>query len=120
MISEQVELRAERLRVALVVLDAVDDYDAGLYPEAAPLLPADDIALARTVSGSDRALAQACLDASRDARRREWVALEDLLGAIPPGGDLDSIFDLPVEDVFAALLAAKGCGWFAEPAEESW
>jgi hypothetical protein len=118
-ISEQTELRAERLRVAMVVLDAVDDYNAGKYPEAAALLGSHDAALARTVSGSDRELALACLDAERDACRREWGGLEDLLGAIPPGGDLDSIWELPPEDAFAALTAAKRCGWFSDAPEES-
>ncbi len=115
MISEQIELRAERLRVAIRVLDAVEDFGAGKYPEAAPLLSAHDLALARTVSSTDRALAQACLDAERDMRRREWVGLEHLLGAIPPGGDLDSIYDLPPCRAFDALRAAKQCGWFGEP-----
>jgi hypothetical protein len=118
-ISEQTELRAERLRVAMVVLDAVGDYNAGKYPEAAPLLASShDTALARTVSGSDRELALACLDVERDACRREWGGLEDLLGAIPPGGDLDSVFELPTEVAFAALTAARRCGWFWDAPEE--
>ncbi len=115
MSTEQIELRAERLRVMLIVLDAIEDYDAGKYPEAAPMLGKHDLALARTVSPAERALAQACLDLERDMRRREWGGLEGLLAAIPPGGDIDSIYDLPAKQAIPALHAAHACGWLREP-----
>jgi phytoene/squalene synthetase len=114
MSTEQIEQRAERLRVALIVLDAAEDFAAGRYPEAAPLLPRHDLALAWTVSPADRALAQACLDAERDMRRREWEGLESLLAALPPGGNLASINDLPADQALPALHAANACRWLRE------
>jgi hypothetical protein len=112
--AEQVELRAERLRVALRVLEAADDFDAGKYPEPAPVVGQDDAALFRTVSVEDRLLAQTCLDAERDLRRREWGAVEALLGALPPGGGIEDIYDLPAEQALPALRAAQVCGWLRE------
>jgi hypothetical protein len=111
---EQVELRAERLRVMLIVLDAVEDFYAGKYREAAPMVSRHDLWLFRTASSSDRALAQACLDAQRDMRRREWEGLESLLGALPPGGNIDSIYDLPADQALPALHAANACCWLRE------
>jgi hypothetical protein len=111
MSSEQAELRAERLRVALCVLEVADDYHAGKYPEAAPVVGEGDVALFLTVSPEDRLLAQACLDAARDLRRREWGAVEALLGALPHGGGLDDVYDLPAEQALPALRAAQVCGW---------
>jgi hypothetical protein len=117
MSTEQVELRAERLRVALQLLDISDDMNAGLYPEPRPLFRQHDLALARTLSSRDRALAQACLDVERGMRRREWVALEALLPAIPPGGEICDIYDLPADQAVPALRAAQACGWLREAAE---
>lgn len=117
MSTEQVELRAERLRVALQLLDISDDMNAGLYPEPRPLFRQHDLALARTLSSRDRALAQACLDLERDMRRREWEGLEGVLGAIPPGGDVSDIYDLPAAQAIPALRAAQVCGWLQEGRE---
>ena len=85
---EQTELRAERLRVAVAVLDVAPEYDAGLYPDTRPVVSRHDASLFQTCSTEDRLLAEACLDAQRAQRRREWRALELLLAAIPPGGVL--------------------------------
>ncbi len=114
MSTEQVELRAERLRVAIQLLDISDDMNAGLYPEPRPLFRRHDLALARTTTSLDRALAQACLDLDRDMRRREWEGLEALLAAIPPGGDLGDIYDLPADKALPALHAAQAWGWLQE------
>jgi hypothetical protein len=111
---EQTELRAERLRVAIQLLDISADVDAGLYSEPRPLLPKPDLALARTISFLDRVLAQACLAVDRDMRRREWEGLEGALVAIPPGGDLGSVYDLPADQALPALHAAHACGWLQE------
>ncbi|HEX4186638.1 MAG TPA: hypothetical protein VHY83_01955 [Solirubrobacteraceae bacterium] len=112
MSTEQAELRAERLRVAIKALDVAPDFAAGMYPETARLMRHHDMALLRTISPEDEQLALACLDAQREARRREWGGLEELLAAIPPGGDLDSIFDLEPDQAISALRAAKRCRWF--------
>jgi hypothetical protein len=114
--SEQTGLRAERLRVALRVLEVADDYGAGLYSEARPYVPPHDVALFRTASNEDRVLAQTCLAAERDLRRREWGAVEVLLGAIPPGGGIEDIYDLPATEALPALRAAHACGWLREAA----
>ncbi len=114
MSTEQTELRAERLRVTLRVFEALPDFDAGKYPEAAPLVEPEDVGLFQTGSVEDRLLAQACLDAQRDLRRREWGAVEALLGALPPGGNLDDVYDLPAERALPALRAAQVCGWLRE------
>lgn len=114
---EQTELRAERLRVAIQLLDVTPDMDAGLYPEPRPLFGEHDLALARTLSHRDRALAQACLDAERDMRRREWEGLESLLAAIPPGGRICDIYNQPSDQALPALRAARTCGWLREGGE---
>jgi hypothetical protein len=114
MSSEQAELRAERLRVAIRVLEATDDFAAGMYPEPAPAVGSHDVALFRTASPEDTLLAQACLDAERDLRRRQWDAMETLLGALPPGGSLDDVYGLPAEQALPALSAAHLCGWLRE------
>jgi hypothetical protein len=114
MMREQTELRAERLRVAVHVIDAAPDYEAGLYREARPLVSRHDTWLFQTCSADDQLLALACLDAERDMRRREWAALETLLAAIPPGGDLWDIYNLPEPQMLPALRAASECGWLRE------
>jgi hypothetical protein len=114
MSSERTELRAERLRVALAVLDFLPDYEAGRYPEPRPLLPDADVGLFQTCSQEDRQLAETCLQAERDLRRQEWGAVEALLGAIPPGGNIDSIYELPAEHALPALRHAHACGWLHE------
>jgi hypothetical protein len=108
---EQTELRAERLRVAIRVLDAADDFAAGVYREPQPFVPAHDAALFQTASEEDRLLAEACLAAERDLRRREWSAVETLLAAIPPGGNLEDVYGLPAAEALQALRAAQICGW---------
>jgi hypothetical protein len=110
--TEQLELRAERLRVAVVVLDCSDDYDAGLYAEARPLIPRHQNCLFATCSAEERQLAESVLELERSFRDSQWDGLQALLGAIPPGGDLDSIFDLPACQALPALRAAIRCGWF--------
>jgi hypothetical protein len=114
MSSEQAELRAERLRVAIRVLEATDDFAAGMYREPAPMVGSHDVALFRTASAEDTLLAQACLDAERDLRRRQWGAMEALLGALPPGGDIEDLYDLPAQQAIPALSAAHVCGWLRE------
>ncbi len=114
---EHTELRAERLRVALAVLDHQPDYDAGLYPEPRPLLPDPDVGLFQTCSSDDRRLAESCLQAERDLRRREWGAVEAVLGAIPPGGSIEDIYNLPAAQALPALHAARTCGWLREGGE---
>jgi hypothetical protein len=111
---EQTELRAERLRVALAVLDFLPDYEAGRYPDTRPLIGEGDVGLFLTCSVEDRQLAEACLQAERDLRRREWGAVEALLGAIPSGGSIGDIYDLPAEQAIPALRAAQVCGWLRE------
>lgn len=91
--------------MAIRVLDAADDFAAGLYQEPQPFIPAHDAALFQTASDEDRLLAETCLAAERDLRRREWSAVEALLAAIPPGGDLEDVYGLP---------AAQVCGWLSE------
>lgn len=112
--SEQAELRAERLRVAIRVFEVADDYHAGMYREPAPMVGSHDVALFRTASPEDTLLAQACVDAERDLRRRQWGAMETLLGALPPGGDIEDLYDLPAEQAIRALSAAHLCGWLRE------
>jgi hypothetical protein len=114
MIREQAELRAERLRVMVRVLDALSDYEAGRYPEPRPSVSRPDGILFQTCSVDDRALAEACLDAQRDLLRRKWEALETLLGAIPPGGDLESIYEQPADRALPAIKGAQICGWLHE------
>lgn len=111
MSSEQAELRAERLRVAIRVLEAADDFAAGMYPEPAPMVGSHDVALFRTASPEDTLLARACVDAERDLRRRQWGAMEALLGALLPGGDVEDLYDLPAHQAIPALRAAHLCGW---------
>jgi hypothetical protein len=111
MIREQTELRAERLRVTMTVLDAVSDYEAGRYPEPRPAVSRHDGYLYQTGSPEDRQLAEACLDAAYDLRRRQWAGLEALLAAIPLGGDLESIYDQPAEVALPAIRGAQVCGW---------
>lgn len=74
--AEAAGLRAERLRVALVVLGAVE---TGAHTQPAPLVPDSDLALAHTASPADIALARACLDAEGDMRCREWGEAEHAL-----------------------------------------
>jgi hypothetical protein len=104
-------LRAKRLPVTMQVLDVVDDYDAGHYPEPAGLLERPDIFLYDTASQEDRLLAEACLEAERDLRRREWAALEVLLASIPLGGSVEDIYDLSADRALPAIRAAQVCGW---------
>ncbi len=111
---EQAELRAERLRVMMRVLDALPDYDAGMYPEPAPLVPAEDVGLFQSGSAEDPLLALTCLAAEHDLRRREWGAVEALLGALPPGGSIEDVYDLPAGQALPALRAAQVCGWLRE------
>jgi hypothetical protein len=114
MSTEQTELRAERLRVGTALLDIAEDMDAGLYPEPRPLFAGHDLALARTLSSRDRALAQACLDLNRDMLCREWEAVGAVLAVIPPGGTISDIYDLPAGQALPALRAAQACGWLRE------
>jgi hypothetical protein len=114
MTREQTELRAERLRVAMHVLDVLPDFNAGMYPEPAPLLPVEDVGLYQTGSVEDRSLALSCLAAERDLRRREWGAVETLLAAIPPGGSIEDVYDLTAAQALPALRAAQVCGWLQE------
>jgi hypothetical protein len=109
-------LRAKRLPVTMQVLDVIGDYEAGHYPTPGALLERPDIFLYRTASQEDKLLAEACLDAERDLRRREWGAVEALLGALPPGGSIEDIYDLPAEQALPALRAAQVCGWLREGA----
>lgn len=114
MAGEQTELRAERLRVMVRVFEALSDYEAGRYPEPRPSVSRHDSFLFQTGSVEDRVLAEACLDAQRDLLRRKWTALETLLGAIPPGGNIGDIYDLPADRALPAIKGAQVCGWLHE------
>lgn len=99
MMSERIELRAKRLRAEINVLQSAEN-DRLL------------MALAYVADNSeDRDLAETCLEAERDLRRREWDAIELLLAAIPLGGGLEEIYELPAYRALPAIRAAQVCGW---------
>jgi hypothetical protein len=107
------EVRALRLRAIMPVLAAVDGF-LDEYAEPRSYFGPVTEALCQSCTLEDIELARACLDVERELRRRdEWAALEFLLGAIPPGGDLGSIYELPHTEQLAALRAAATCGWLA-------
>lgn len=113
MSAEQLELRAERLRVAICVLEIADDIHAGKYPEAAPLCGQHDLALFRTLSDEDLRLAQTCLDAERDLRRREWGAVEACSVPSPPAATSETCTTCPPSRRYrlcAPRRYAAGCG----------
>jgi hypothetical protein len=110
-IAEQTELRAERLRVTLFMFGQLHaEFDA-MYADAAPRMSPSDHALFQSTNADDLALGNACLEIEYALRRRGWAALERLLAAIPPGGDIDSIYDLAAEQAIAAIKAAGVIGW---------
>jgi hypothetical protein len=47
-------------------------------------------------------------------RRREWEAVGLFLAAIPPGGNITDVYDLPADQALPALHAAQACGWLRE------
>lgn len=110
--SDAADMRAVRLSAMLPVLEAADDFAAGSCAELRPYVDPVAQAIVSMSTTEDYELARACLDAERDFRRRQWAALERLLSAIPLGGALDDIFDIPAKECVAALLAAVACGWF--------
>lgn len=110
--SRQADMRAVLLPAAITVLDLADDFAAGYYPEPQPYVGTVPQAFLKMSTSEDLDLARACLDVERDFRRRQWTALESLLGAIPPGGDLEDIYELPADECIAALRASVVCGWF--------
>lgn len=114
MSSEQAELRAERLRVTLFMFGHVHTEFGDMYDDAAARMSGSELALFQTTSADDLELSNACLEIEYAMRRREWGGLETLLAAIPPGGDLDSIYDLPADRALPALRAAQVCGWLRE------
>jgi hypothetical protein len=75
--TEQTELREERVRVILRVLEVMEDENK--YRHAEKLFSASEVALFRTASPDDFLLAEARLDAQRAERRREWVGAEHAL-----------------------------------------
>jgi hypothetical protein len=113
---EQTELRAERLRVILAIFGEMQTDFATAYNDAARHMTQNEHSLFQSASAADLLLGNACLEIAADLRRREWKGLEALLSAIPPGGDIETIFDLPAEDALPALRAAHGCGWLQEAA----
>jgi hypothetical protein len=104
------ELRAERLRVAVHALNLME-------ADPATLLDGGDVGLFQTGSVDDRMLAESCLEAERDLRRREWEAIEVLLAAIPSGGGIEDIYELPAERALPAIRAAQVCGWLRKAGE---
>jgi hypothetical protein len=105
------EVGALRLRAIMPVLAAVDGFPDEHAEPRSYFGPVTE-AIFKSCTPEDIELARACLDVERDLRRRqEWAALEFLLGAIPPGEGLDSIYELPPGEQIAALLAASRCGW---------
>jgi|GEM_PF-6697737 len=59
--SPRLWVRAERLRVTPRVFEALPDYQAGMYPEPAPLTGPEDVGLFQTGSAEDRLLARVVL-----------------------------------------------------------
>jgi hypothetical protein len=105
-------LRPHRLGAAIKVLEVLDDFDAGKYPEPQPYFGLVTQAFVGSANAEVLLLARSCVDAERDLRDQEWAALERLLAAIPLGGNLESIFDLPASQAVDALYAANDCRWF--------
>lgn len=116
MTREQTELRAERLRVQLAMFGEMQTDFASAYRDAAAHLSGGDHALFQSITAADAGLANACLEIAAEQRRREWDEVETLLTAIPSGGDLESIYDLPAAQALPALRAAQLCGWLREAA----
>lgn len=114
MSTEQIELRAERLRVQLAMFGELQTDFASAYRDAAPRMSAGDHALFQSITAVDVGLANACLEVAAEQRRREWGGLERLLADIPPGGAIDSIYDLPAEQALPVMRAAHACGWLRE------
>jgi hypothetical protein len=114
MSGEHTELRAERLRVTLSMFGVVHTDFASAYEDAAGRMSGGEHALFQSTTAADLELSNACLDVEAALRRREWAALESLLAAIPTGGDLDSVFELPAVEALGALRAAVACGWFRQ------
>ncbi len=85
---------------------------ASAYLDATARMSADEHALFQSTTEADLSLGNACLEVEHELRRREWDALEVLLAAIPPGGDLESIYELPAAQALPALRRrryAAGC-----------
>ena len=114
MSSEQAELRAERLRVTLFMFGELHAEFGVMYDDAVPRLSRGEHALFQSTTADDLALSNACLDLEYALRLREWGALETLLAALPPGGALADVYDLPAEQALPALHAAHVCGWLRE------
>jgi hypothetical protein len=111
--GDEPEVRALRLRAIMPVLAAVDGFPDE-YAEPRSYFGPVTEALCESCAPEDIELARACLEVERELRRRdEWAALEFLLGALPPGEDLGSIYELPHSEQIAALRAAATCGWLA-------
>jgi hypothetical protein len=113
MSSELTELRAERLRVAVHALNLIE-------ADPVMLLKGGDVGLFRTGSVEDRMLAESCLEAERDLRRREWEAVEVLIAATPPGGMVEDVCELPADRALPALRAAQVCGWLRKAPFDPW
>jgi hypothetical protein len=112
--SEQIELRAERLRVTLFMFGALHAEFGVMYDDAVQRLSRGEHALFQSTTADDLALGSACLDLEYALRRRQWGALETLLGALPLGGSIEDMYDLPAEQAIPALRAAQVCGWLRE------
>jgi hypothetical protein len=89
--------------VTLSILGVVHADFAGAYTDAAFRMTGSEHALFQTTTSDDLALGKACLEIEAGIRRRQWAALESLLGAIPPGGDLSSIYEPLPEQSLTAL-----------------
>jgi hypothetical protein len=116
MTTEYMELRAERLRVTLFMFGQVHADFGTMYEDAAHRMSGGEHALFQSTTADDLGLSNACLELEYALRRREWVGLERLLAAIPPGGAIDDIYALPAAQALRALHGAAVCGWLREAA----
>jgi hypothetical protein len=105
------DVRAERLRIALAVLDVPHDVDPRECP---PLLSAADVILVEDIDEDDVALLNACLEIERELRERAFAAIARLSVEVAGRhGDLnDRIRALPPGEVSRALLDLDEAGWF--------
>jgi hypothetical protein len=112
------DVRAERLRVALAVLDVPRDVEPREFP---PPLSAAEVTLANQVD-DDMALVDACLEVERELRECGYAALERLSAEVAGRqGDLDErIVALPDSEVRCALVSVYESQWcYGDPQQLS-
>jgi hypothetical protein len=113
--------RAERLRLSLLMFGLVrEEPNAALegVRDTGLLTPAEwDVW--RQSDDADLELANACLAAAQEVRRREWEAFERLLARITPSeGDLTNrMLRLSFADFLAAVRDLDRLGWIDD---EGW